>query len=64
MLNQVEQEKLLRVLENYKDSFDGTLGTFKTKLLKLYVKLGEMLYHVHPFQMPNIHKETLKKELN
>ena len=63
-LNQVEQEKLLRVLENYKDLFDGTLGTFKTKPLKLDLKPGEMPYHAHPFQIPKIHEETPKKELN
>jgi hypothetical protein len=63
-LNQVDQEKLLRVLENYKDLFDGTLSTFKTKPLKLDVKPGELPYHVYPFQIPKVHKETLKKELN
>ena len=62
-LNKVEQLKLLNVLEKYKDLFDGTLGAFKTKPIKLEVKPGELPYHVHPFQIPKIHKETLKKEL-
>ena len=63
-LYQVEQEKLSRVLENYKDLFDGMLGTFKTKLLKLDLKPGEVPYQAILFQILMIHKETLKKELN
>ena len=63
-LNKVEQLKLLNVLEKYEDLFDGTLGAFKTKPIRLEVKPGELPYHAHPFQIPKIHKETLKKELN
>ena len=63
-LNQVEQSKLLKVLENYKDLFNGTLGTLKTKPLKLDVKPVELPCYAHPFQIPQVHKETLKKELN
>ena len=63
-LNKVEQLKLLNVLEKYEDLFDGTLGAFKTKPIRLEVKPGELPYHAHPFQIPKIHEETLKKELN
>ena len=43
--------------------FDGTLGTWKTKPVTLDLKPDAKPHYQHPYQIPRIHEETLKREV-
>ena len=57
-----QQSRLLKLLLEFKESFDGTLGDWKTGPVKFQLKPGTALYHAKAFPIPHIHLETLKKE--
>ncbi len=59
-----EQNKLLDLLTEYEDLFDGTLGDWKTEPVSLELKEGAKPYHGRAFPVPKIHKTTLVNELN
>ena len=59
-----EQNKLLDLLTEYEDLFDGTLGDWKTEPVSLELKEGAKPYHGRAFPVPKIHKATLVNELN
>ena len=63
-LGAVEKEKLLSLLQDYKDLFDGTLGNWKTQPVHFELKEGAKPFHWQPFPVPLILRETLKKRLN
>ncbi len=58
-----DQEKLLKLLTEFEDIFDGTLGDWDTESVSLKLKEGEKPYHGRPLPTPKAHKETLKKEV-
>ncbi len=58
-----DQEKLLKLLTEFEDLFDGTLGDWDTEPVSLKLKEGAKPYHGRPFPTPKAHKETLKKEV-
>ena len=58
-----DQEKLLKLLTEFEDLFDGTLGDWDTEPVSLKLKEGTRPYHGRPFPTPKAHKETLKKEV-
>ncbi len=43
--------------------FDGTLGNWKTKPVSLQLKEGVSPYHGQAFPVPQIHKDTIMKEV-
>ena len=55
--------RLLRLLLEFEELFDGTLGDWKTEPVKFQVKPGTTPYHGRAFPIPHIHLETLKKEV-
>jgi hypothetical protein len=57
-----DQEKLLKLLTDVEDLFDGSLGDCETEPVSLKLKEGTKPSHDMPFQTPKAHKETLKKE--
>jgi hypothetical protein len=59
-----DQNKLLDLLTEYEDLFDGTLGEWNTEPVHLELKEGAKPFHGRPFRVPKIHKKTLIKELN
>ncbi len=59
-----QQKKLLQLLKKYESLFDGTLGDWKTKPVSIQLKEGASLYHSQAFPVPNIHKDTLIKEVD
>jgi len=63
-LSQSDQSKLLDVLNEFEDLFDGTLGEWKTEPVSFTLKEGVQPYHGRAFPVPKIHKATLIKELN
>jgi len=62
-LSLVEQKKLLEVLLEYKDLFDGTLGDWKTEPVSFELKRDAKPYHSKAFPIPRVHKETILKEI-
>jgi hypothetical protein len=58
------QYKLLELLIEFEELFDGTLGGWKRKPISFQLKEGTKSYHCRPFPVPRVHKETLFKELN
>eukprot|EP00804_Cyclotella_cryptica_P020334 CCRYP_014060-RA/>CCRYP_014060-RA protein AED:0.31 eAED:0.31 QI:0/-1/0/1/-1/1/1/0/510 len=59
-----DQNKLLELLTEYEELFDGTLGDWNTDPVSLELMEGAKPYHGQPFPMPKIHEEIIIKELN
>ncbi len=59
-----DQNKLLELLTEYEELFDGTLGNWNTKPVSFELKEGAKPYHGRPFPIPKSCKETTMKELN
>ena len=63
-INKAEQEKLLRLLEKYKQLFDGSLGFWNTNPVDLELKDPNCApYHARPFPVPYAHEQKLKEEI-
>ena len=58
------QNKLLELLMEFEDFFDGTLGDWNTEPVSFELKEGTKPYHGRPFPVPKSRKETTIKELN
>ena len=58
-----ERHKLLELLTEFEELFDGTLGDFKTDPISFELKEGAKAFHGRPFPIPHIHLETLKREV-
>ena len=58
-----DQKKLLELLYNYEDLFDGTLGDWSTEPVSFELKEGAKPYHGRAYPVPHSVKETLMKEL-
>ena len=59
-----DQNKLLELLTEYEELFDGTLGDWNSEPVSFELKKGTKPYHGRPFPVPKSHKETTMKELN
>ena len=59
-----DQHKLLELLTEFEELFDGTLGDWNTKPVSYELKEGTKPYHGRPFPVPKSCKETTIKELN
>ena len=63
-LTREQQNRLLNLLQNFEELFDGTLGEWKTSPVTLELKEGTKPYHVRrPFPVPKVHKELLVREV-
>ena len=62
-LTNSNQEKLLKLLTEFEDLFDGTLGDWDTEPVSLKLKEGAKPYHGRPYPTPKVHQPTLKKEV-
>jgi hypothetical protein len=58
------QNKLLELLIEFEELFDGTLGDWNTEPVFFELKEGTKPYHGWPFPVPRVHKDTIVKELN
>ena len=54
---------ILKLLLQFEDLFDGTLGEFHTNLVHLDLKVGAVPKYHKTFPVAKIHEVTLKKEL-
>jgi len=57
------QGKLLKLLTEFKDLFDGALGDWDTELVSLKLKEGPKPYHGGLFQLENSTRKPPKKRL-
>ena len=55
---------LLEVLLKFEKLFGGTLGNRDTDPVHFELKDGATPHHGRPFPVPQIHRETMKKEVN
>jgi len=62
-LSPSEQAKLLEVLEEFEDLLDGTLGVWDTEPVTFELKEGAKPYHGRAFPIPQVHKETIMREI-
>ena len=53
----------MKLLQDFKELFHGTLGDWQTVPVSLQLKPGAKPYHGKPFPIPRVHKGTLKKEV-
>jgi hypothetical protein len=56
-----DQEKVMRLLTEFEELFDGILGDWNTEPCFLMLRKGAQQYHSRPFPTPKSHKETLIK---
>ena len=61
-LNPQDQSKLLELLTEFEELFDGTLGDWNTEPVSFELKEGTKPYHGRPFPIPKSHKGTTMKE--
>ena len=59
-----DKNKLLELLKEFEELFDGTLGDWKTEPVSFELKEGAKPYHGRPYPVPNIRKQTTIKELH
>ena len=59
-LNATEKDKLLKLLQEFEELFNRTLGDRDCNLVYHQLKEGAQPYHGRPFPIPKKHVETLK----
>ena len=62
-LSATERNKLLKLLQEFEELFDGTLGDWDCNPVSLQLKEGAQPFHGRWFPIPKKHVETLKKEI-
>ena len=62
-LNDEQRAKLLVLLKDFEDVFDGTLGKWKTDPVDIELKPDAKPVNSRYYPVPRINKETFKKEL-
>ena len=62
-LSATEKDKLLKLLQECEELFDGTLGDWDCNQVSLQLKEGAQPYHGRPFPIPKKHVETLNREI-
>ncbi len=59
-----DKNKLLEILKEFEELFDGTLGDCRTEPVSFELKEGAKPYHGRLYPVPKIRKKTTIKELN
>ena len=63
-LTQEERQTLNKLLRKHEYLFEGKLGTWNTMPVELELKDDVKPYHARPYPIPQVHKQTFKKELD
>jgi RNase H-like domain found in reverse transcriptase/Reverse transcriptase (RNA-dependent DNA polymerase)/Integrase zinc binding domain len=63
-LNLPQQKQLKSLLYQFKDLFDGNLGTWKGDPYNIELKADATPYHARAYPIPKIHEATLKMEVD
>ncbi len=61
---QRREVKLLALLEEYRDLFDGSLGKWKAEKYDIELKPNAKLYHARAFPIPRVHEQSLRMEVD
>ena len=59
-----DQNKLLELLTEFEELFDGTLGDWITDPVSFELKEGAKPYHGRSYPVPKAYKDTTIRELN
>jgi hypothetical protein len=62
-LSAKENDKLLKLLQEFEELFNGSLGDWDCNPVSLQLKKGAQLCHVRLFPIPKKYVETLKKKI-
>ena len=62
-LTRDEQKKLRKLLEEYVELFDGSLGQWKDTYYDIELQPGAQPYHARAFPIPRIHEKALRLEV-
>jgi len=57
-LDTKQRQQLQSIIEELKELFGGTLGSWKDKQLKIEIKEGIQLYHAKGYSIPRSRKQT------
>ena len=63
-LNRDQKQALEKLLLEYKDLFDGSIGDWDTSPISLKLKPGAIPYHGKPYPVTVKNKEKFKKKLS
>ena len=63
-LSSTKKESLLQLLQRFVSLFYGTLGDWKTSPVHFELNEGVKPFHGRPFPGPQIHRETMNKEVD
>ena len=63
-LNKSQKHKLLRLLFDYEELFDGNLGYFQTDPVKFNLQLGAKAYHGRQYPIPHSQLRQFKTEID
>jgi len=63
-LSEEEKAKLLEVLEEYRDLFDGSLGKWRGEQYDIELKPDAKPYHARAFPIPRVHEQSLRLEVD
>ena len=63
-LTSSKRSELLVVLNNNQSTFQGTVGCWRGKKIKLILKEGVTPYHGHPYKIPHAYQDLVKAEVN
>ena len=62
-ITEEQKSRLLALLKQYKELFNGLVGTWKGPPYKIQLKQGVTPYHAKPYPVPKAHELTLKTEI-
>lgn len=63
-MNKIEKEKLYKLLKEYEDLFDGSLGVWKTTPVDFELKDDAKPHSQRHYPVPHLYKQTFKKGLD
>jgi hypothetical protein len=59
-LHEYKQQALKKVLLEFEDLFDNTLGHWRTDPYEIELKPNVKPYHAKPFPIPKVYEQTLQ----
>jgi hypothetical protein len=63
-LSDAQQNALLKLLQRHEEIFEGKLGEWKGEYVHFDLKPDAKPWRGRPFQVPRIHRDTIKTEIN
>ena len=63
-LTDADESKLLKLLTEFKQLFDGTLGDWETSPARLELQQNHLSYHSRAYPIPKVHQDIFQKEIH